>query len=194
MSIYCVEPPAAHLLKRPLWRQILGWLHAILWQPIQTFARDYRILLAGIRKISTHAHRVPTFYSPEIRRPHLLKWTLLFDTVGVIFGGIHLIAWSSFFPTEAEKWLWRVNSLLVAGGCTLACFLIVCSGVIRNSTNEDDLFGGVEGILIVINIIVYITARFILLILPWIQLRGGTRVDAAVWKELDWTQFFLHFG
>ena len=103
------------------------------------------------------------------------------------------MAWSSFFLTEAEKWLWRVSSLIVAGSCMLTCLLIVCSGVMCNSMNEDNLFAGVEGILVIINSIVYITSRFILLLLPWIQFRSGTKVDVRMWKELDWIKFLLHF-
>lgn len=101
------------------------------------------------------------------------------------------MAWPSFFPTEVEKWLWRVCSLLVAAGCTPACLVLVCVGVVRNSTNEDRLFAGIEGKLIVMNSIVYIYARFILLVLPWIQLRGGSSVDTSVWKNLDWPNFSI---
>lgn len=29
-----------------------------------------------------------------------------------VFGGLHLIAWNSPFPTEVEKWLWRASALI----------------------------------------------------------------------------------
>jgi hypothetical protein len=29
----------------------------------------------------------------------------------VLYGGLHLLPWSSFFPTHVERWLWRVSAL-----------------------------------------------------------------------------------
>ncbi|KAH7348032.1 hypothetical protein BKA66DRAFT_477523 [Pyrenochaeta sp. MPI-SDFR-AT-0127] len=33
----------------------------------------------------------------------------------LLFGALHIVAWRFHFPTEAERWLWRVNSI----GCTV---------------------------------------------------------------------------
>ncbi|KAH6661548.1 hypothetical protein F5X68DRAFT_252919 [Plectosphaerella plurivora] len=43
----------------------------------------------------------------------------------LIFGGVHLFAWNSAFPTDVEKWLWRVSSLvtMTSPGITLLLFL-----------------------------------------------------------------------
>ncbi|KAF5701149.1 hypothetical protein FMUND_13996 [Fusarium mundagurra] len=38
-------------------------------------------------------------------------WPLL-CLLGASFGAIHLISWTSSFPSEAERWLWRVSALV----------------------------------------------------------------------------------
>jgi hypothetical protein len=32
-----------------------------------------------------------------------------------LYSGLHAAAWHSFFPTEVEKWFWRVSSIIIAG-------------------------------------------------------------------------------
>jgi hypothetical protein len=39
-----------------------------------------------------------------------------------LYSGLHAAAWHSFFPTEVEKWFWRVSSIIIAGsGLLFAC-------------------------------------------------------------------------
>jgi len=40
---------------------------------------------------------------------------LALPIVGLIFGGMHMIAWKFYFHTELERHLWRVFTILVAG-------------------------------------------------------------------------------
>ncbi|QYS99871.1 hypothetical protein H0G86_006989 [Trichoderma simmonsii] len=42
--------------------------------------------------------------------------SLLYEFVSAtLFGGIHLFAWNSRFPTDTEKLLWRISALMAIG-------------------------------------------------------------------------------
>ena len=48
-----------------------------------------------------------------------LSGIILFLGISCILGAIHLIAWNFYFPTEIERWLWRVSALALI---VLPCF------------------------------------------------------------------------
>jgi hypothetical protein len=33
--------------------------------------------------------------------------------VGMVFGGLHCVAWNFEFPTLVEKWIWRMSGLMI---------------------------------------------------------------------------------
>lgn len=47
--------------------------------------------------------------------PNDLDWGLLlaFNASGVLYGGLHLLAWNAEFSTDIQKGLWRLASLLI---------------------------------------------------------------------------------
>ena len=42
-----------------------------------------------------------------------------------LYGGLHAAAWHSFFPTEVEKWFWRVSSTVIAASGLLFAYGMV---------------------------------------------------------------------
>jgi hypothetical protein len=42
-----------------------------------------------------------------------------------LYGGLHAAAWHSFFPTEVEKWFWRVSSMVIAASGLLFAYGMV---------------------------------------------------------------------
>lgn len=46
---------------------------------------------------------------------------------GLLFGGVHLIAWNFAFPSETERLLWRITALYCA--CFPIGYLLLCSSV-----------------------------------------------------------------
>lgn len=65
-----------------------------------------------------------------------------FCAAWVIFGALYLTAWNFQFPTEIEKIMWRVASLVLTGG-SLVAIVVVCftshlraaGGVVQEESN-----------------------------------------------------------
>jgi hypothetical protein len=110
-----------------------------------------------------------------------------FLTSATIFGGIHLIAWDSFFPSHTElAWLWRISAAAITGGPLL---VIVLSGMI--GAIEDGLVSSMSKILSSLLPFPYVTARIILLVIMFTSLR---RLPYDIYKGVSWTSFLPHFG
>ncbi|KAF5354075.1 hypothetical protein D9756_007256 [Leucocoprinus leucothites] len=59
--------------------------------------------------------RVPMFYAEDyedLKRRQAFRITV----IGILFGGIHLIQWSTPFPSRVECLLWRVSAVLITAG------------------------------------------------------------------------------
>jgi len=54
---------------------------------------------------------VPTFYAPDTRSENRAR--LIGLGIGVLFGGIHCMAWSFKFLSVAEQFIWRISALNV---------------------------------------------------------------------------------
>jgi len=131
--------------------------------------------------------RVPTFYSPPADAS-----ILVMIGVAALFGAIHFISWPSTFPTAAERWLWRVSTILITAGP----FLMVFSTAIGETVDEDETDTILMRILSISAfsmvgtlMVVYIISRIILLILPLILLRN---LPPKALLELKWSEFFPH--
>jgi len=131
--------------------------------------------------------RVPTFYSPPADAS-----ILVMIGVAVLFGAIHFISWPSTFPTAAERWLWRVSTILITAGP----FLMVFSTAIGETVDETETDTILMRILSISAfsmvgtlMVVYIISRIILLILPLILLRD---LPPKALLELKWSEFFPH--
>jgi len=131
--------------------------------------------------------RVPTFYSPPADAS-----ILVMIGVAVLFGAIHFISWPSIFPTAAERWLWRVSTILITAGP----FLMVFSTAIGETVDETETDTILMRILSISAfsmvgtlMVVYIISRIILLILPLILLRN---LPPKALLELKWSEFFPH--
>jgi len=131
--------------------------------------------------------RVPTFYSPPADAS-----ILVMIGVAALFGAIHFISWPSTFPTAAERWLWRVSTILITAGP----FLMVFSTAIGETVDEDETDTILMRILSISAfsmvgtlMAVYIISRIILLILPLILLRN---LPPKALLELKWSEFFPH--
>ncbi|PPQ82810.1 hypothetical protein CVT25_009188 [Psilocybe cyanescens] len=65
------------------------------------------------KKVATGAVRVPMFYAPMMV-PGAVSWIRTGAAIlGVVFGSIHMAAWSGSFATHSEQTAWRVASLII---------------------------------------------------------------------------------
>ena len=122
---------------------------------------------------------VPTFYAPSILREDRAR--LIAVGIGVLFGGIHCIAWSFGFPSVAEQCIWRISAVNITVIPIIIASLIVtikfhAPVIIRKYT-------------IIACIVVYLISRSALLILPVIALRS---LSPASLVEFKWSVYIPH--
>ncbi|PPQ66138.1 hypothetical protein CVT24_000224 [Panaeolus cyanescens] len=118
------------------------------------------------------------------------QWVLV-SGVAIIFGGIHLIAWPFHFPSGAEKWLWRGSAIaLVCPAISLVIYLAVEGGKIPLPHRVHSILLGLLVVLMFLMAIAYVCARFIILCLPFIELR---KLAAGALTETNWAALIPHF-
>jgi hypothetical protein len=111
--------------------------------------------------------------------------------VGLIFGGVHLLGWNLYFPTRAEKVIWRVCSLVLIFAPPL--FVIYPKG------DPDEVIG--KPILARLKYYVckglatavipsYILARLTLLLLGFLSLRD---LPPTALRTVPWVTSIPHF-
>jgi len=165
----------------------LAILYTLLWAPMKVIFGPLGNMLDQDEIPSDDITRVPTFYSPEdsveVLAQHPSDWTMM--VVIVLFGAIHFIPWSSSFPTNAGRWLWRVSAISITGGPLLVIFLFIIDDLVANPSLMNILKFSASFIIVP----VYIISRVILLVLPLILLRS---LPPTALLELKWCDFFPH--
>ena len=153
------------------------------------------------------------FKSEELLVPRVHNWpsdNLLRDVSGPVvgmilwlaclaYGGIHLTAWNSQFPSEAEKWLWRSSSLYIAfcGGLLIILNHVTQAYGPLNAFWERWMGGGgrwwqniIIGVPVFLCGISLMLARAFVVIEAFISIR---QLPEAAYDTPSWTQIFPHF-
>jgi hypothetical protein len=126
---------------------------------------------------------IPAFWSSHDEPP--LETALAAMLVGIVFGSIHCAAWNVSFLSPAERILWRVSAVMVAGYPAL---LAILHGVGHkrwdgHTHNHVSLASQVLGVAL------YAMFRIVLIVLPLIALRS---VDKGLLIDVDWTVYIPH--
>jgi hypothetical protein len=125
--------------------------------------------------------------------------------VTIVYGGLHALCWHSHFPTVTERILWRVSSLVIAGGpLTLICectgltitTLLIKKALERLKISSSQRRGAMAYIvasifllLMILCIGVYVGARVFILIEAFIFLRS---LPPGAYQTPNWTLWLLH--
>ncbi|KAH6911668.1 hypothetical protein BKA70DRAFT_1268277 [Coprinopsis sp. MPI-PUGE-AT-0042] len=133
-----------------------------------------------------HADRYPflTFWEGGADQKSLLAASLSAFSY-TAFGGVHCIAWNFAPYSEVEQWLWRVASVTVASVPLLVPFANWLISVAE--------YLGLALLALVITpaFLVFVPARMVILILPFLEL---THLPADAFKTVFWDDFFPHIG
>jgi len=133
-------------------------------------------------------------------------WILatVLPAVGILFGGIHCLAWDFPFPTVEEKVLWRVSAVC----CTAFPFAITAFQIIAKTRKTSGLGYLADRLKAVFKIgisqlcdfevafmyfllSIYIVCRITLAVLTFTCLRA---LPSGVFEATSWTSIFPHFG
>ena len=101
----------------------------------------------------------------------LLAWS--------VFGALHAIAWNYDFPTGTEKILWRVSSLVLAGGPVVFGVGIMLWGISGELTN----------IMVALSFVYGIICRLLLVSLMLASLRS---LPSSAYQTIPWTNYIPH--
>ncbi|KAA1469704.1 hypothetical protein DENSPDRAFT_638508 [Dentipellis sp. KUC8613] len=101
---------------------------------------------------------------------------LVFAVASPIYGVWHCLAWNFSFPSRAEMWLWRIDSVVCVTAGT--AFLLLCWYYRENVT-----------IWIVWIVFAHVTTRLMILVEMFIGLRS---LPAGVFETVRWTTFIPH--
>ncbi|KAI1481989.1 hypothetical protein F4774DRAFT_350985 [Daldinia eschscholtzii] len=111
-----------------------------------------------------------------------------------LYGGIHLTAWNSDFPSLSEQWIWKISCFIIMG--LIPLFAITLGVLIMISTPLQNLGGFINSLFLfleimvcIINIIVFIAARLYIVIEVFISLRC---VPIGVYLTPSWLQMIPH--
>jgi hypothetical protein len=134
----------------------------------------------------THGTHVSTFYSGAGARIPVVAIPTFF--IAGLFGAIHCAGWFFIFPTIIETTVWRVCSGIITGAPLipmLMAFLIVINPRILDS----DFVGTILSFFVVLSVLLYVVARFGLLVEALITLRD---LPPSAYDIVTWTTFLPH--
>ncbi|KAJ7151776.1 hypothetical protein C8R43DRAFT_1004327 [Mycena crocata] len=106
----------------------------------------------------------------------------------VLFGLLHCLAWHAAFASPAEKWLWRISAIGITAGITFwQCVERIESAYTGRDPLPPESYGKAT---ILFTLMLYITPRLILLILPFTALRA---LPAGIFVDVDWSMYIPHW-
>lgn len=114
------------------------------------------------------------------------SWWVWPSILGVClaFGALHLVAWNFHFPSEAEKWLWRVSSLC----CMTFPALITLTAALEDA--ECVVFPSSSFFSLALPAL-YFIFRVYMFVDMFASLRDA---PASVYQTPEWSQYFPAFG
>ncbi|KAF5309410.1 hypothetical protein D9619_012372 [Psilocybe cf. subviscida] len=143
--------------------------------------------MALSESIPPNALRVPMFYAYQKWRNKTTETVFIGPIMGVIFGAVHLLAWSdSSFPSFPELILWRTSAVAITTIPALVVLLGLFDNVIQNAgtpryTIPSTAFAWA--------IPLYVVSRLILIVLAFSSLRALPR---QAFIEIPWTSYIPH--
>ena len=166
--------------------------------------KPFMIILRGVRDMlacNSIPHRlpsdlsVPTFYAPDSPNH---GFSVLHGVIfGVLFGGIHCIAWSFGFPSSPEEYIWRASAVAITTTPSifyLTLDIMIGPGIDFLSHGFGLLilivvFSILKILIVVFLIPVYCLSRAALLILPFLALRS---LPLGSLLDFKWSSFIPH--
>ena len=109
-----------------------------------------------------------------------------FTIAGFLYGGLHLIAWNSPFPSRTQRLLWRISGIAIAASGPAALILkLISFNVARIMDAGDTLME----IVVLVFFIFYLFARTYLIIECFLSF---AYLPPSIIQQPVWSQYFPH--
>jgi len=167
------------------------WSRKCQWEVMKDQLRNVTRFIAGIQDNNVALHdeeRVPTFWSgrPSDGIPGTADIITL--AAGVIFGGIHCIAWSFSFPSYEESIIWHISCIsMVTVPVLLSPWWVL--GIRFGGDVAPTLMSSISYIALPLAALLYIIARVLRVVLAFTCLRS---LPPEVYETVHWTTFIPH--
>jgi len=171
---------------------LFGLGYVFIGFPLKRFIYAFGDML-DCETLEDKSLRVPTFYSSKKDNDDTDDtpiWLAL--CIATVFGAIHCIPWSFHFATLQERWAWRISAILVS---VLPASLIFALSLYLTFEADDnkpvwmELYEWFMILSLFVMPFLYIIARIVLLILPFMALRA---LPPGAYVQLDWVSFLPH--
>jgi len=116
--------------------------------------------------------------------------SLSISFVGLVFGGVHLAAWNSSFPTYAEQILWRISSTITASSWSVFVLSLWLSVFVAKRP-EGKIVSKVCGIILGLGLLPVFLVRIYLLVESFASIR---RLPAGSYRLHTWSNLWPHVG
>ena len=132
-----------------------------------------------------------------------LAFILGFSVAGIIYGGLHALAWSAHFQSHTEQLLWRISACIVMAGVLIEFILVwaIADLDIDHVPGQSRLkelwnmvlflWVGVILMLIFTVFLAYVLARVYLVVECFINL---SELPAGVYDLPNWSAYFPHIA
>lgn len=158
--------------------------------PAVPFARDWKFLQTDVRPRALNFDydkfsQVVNVFAQSPPSTRTISWISFAILLGLMtaYGGIHLSVWSYDFPTEKERWLWRVASMNVAAFGWGYLLLALFSTQLRHESQWLIL------IVFFVFVLLCVASRIFIVVESFISLRT---VPIGVYAAIPWAQYIPH--
>lgn len=122
-----------------------------------------------------------------------------FSAAGLMYGGLHALAWFAHFESPIQQLLWRISACVVAGGLPMSLTLLILSDIDERDIPEHrnswtNIYGYITVFMFLLAFLVfpaYVLARAYLVVECFINL---AHLPAGVYDVPKWSAYFPHIG
>ena len=168
---------------------VFGLGYVFIGFPLKLFLRAFEDMASCKTLRDGKGLRVPTFYSSRNDKDPVddIPFTLAL-CVATVFGAIHCIPWSFYFATLQERCVWRMSAILILG---VPIYFAIFSLFPHKGNNATWMKVNMltSDLICTIMTFLYIAARIVLLVLPFVLLRA---LPPGAYVQLNWVSFLPH--
>ncbi|KAF8855012.1 hypothetical protein BDZ45DRAFT_805329 [Acephala macrosclerotiorum] len=159
---------------------------------------------SGLGKLMYHrlcGHRnLPRGYFDAICDAYIRLWKgrrqvwkegLRVSFVGLVFGGVHLAAWNSVFPSFAEMILWKISATITATAWLCFVLSLWLSVFVERKREESRMFSKLCGIFLGVGIFPVLLVRVYLLVESFASIR---KLPLGSYSLDVWSNIWPHAG